>query len=64
METDRLNRWRASAVFLPNKNDLLFVEKNGLYNMQDRIALLLKWRREAETQALNAILIMMTGGLK
>lgn len=63
MELERLNRWKPAARFHPTKNDFLFVGKIGFYTHQDRISLIVKWRDEAEREAINAILVM-TGKIK
>lgn len=62
METDRLDRWKKAARFIPCANDLLYAQNSGLYGMQDRVALIIKWRHAAEDEALNAILRMMYKG--
>lgn len=64
MELERLNRWKPAARFMPTKNDFLFIGKAGFYCQDDRVALLIRWRDNAEKEALNAIITMMTGGLK
>lgn len=64
MELDRLDRWKPAARFAPTKNDFLFIGKSGFYTHDNRVALIVRWRDAAEKEALNAILLMMTGGLK
>jgi hypothetical protein len=64
VEADRLYRWHPGARFIPGPNDLLFAPKTGLYELQQRIALIMKWRATAEEEALNAILIMTVGDLR
>jgi len=64
VEKDRLYRWHPAERFVPGPNDLLFAPKTGLYELQQRIAMIMKWRQAAEEEALNAILIMTVGDLK
>ena len=59
MELDRFDRWKQAARFTPTANDMLYAPKTGLYEMKDRVALIIKWRHTAESEALNAILRMM-----
>lgn len=63
MELERLRCWKPAARFAPTKNDFIFVGKTGFYTQDDRVSLIVRWRDTAEKEALNAILIMMTGGL-
>lgn len=64
METQRFERWKPAQHFRPQENDMMFVGKTGFYSQNDRVALIIKWRDEAERAALNAILIMLCGDLK
>lgn len=59
MELDRLDRWTQTARFVPQAGDMFFAPKTGLYEMKDRVALIIRWRETAEREALNAILLMM-----
>jgi hypothetical protein len=65
METakERLNKWKPGCRFAPQKNDFIFVGRTGFYTQYDRVALIVKWRDDAEKIALNAILLMMVGDL-
>lgn len=64
MELQRLTCWKPGAGFYPAKNDFIFVGKTGFYTHYDRVALIIKWRDNAEKITLDAILTMMTGDLK
>lgn len=48
MEADRLKRWSPFFKFKPQTNDMLFAPRTGLYEMKDRVALIIKWRTTAE----------------
>lgn len=64
METERFMKWKAKHHFRPTAADMIFIGKTGFYSQNDRVALIIKWRDEAERAALNAILIMMCGDFK
>jgi hypothetical protein len=63
VELRRLEGWKPAARFAPSKNDFIFIGKTGFYTQDDRVALIVRWRDTAEKEALNAILLMMTGGM-
>ena len=56
--------WQPNVRFSPSPNDLIFANSNGLYSMQDRVTLIVRWRNNAEQEALNAILNMMSENIK
>lgn len=59
VEADRLKRWSPFAKFKPQTNDMLFAPRTGLYEMKDRVALIIKWRTTAEEVVEGFILTMM-----
>lgn len=55
-------RWKPAERFTPTPNDMMFV-RQGCFAQEEKMSLIVKWRSEAERQAINAIFLMMYNGL-